>query len=258
MIKIFFKVLIVLFVFFALNGATTSTKGKKVQPSGGCATTTGSTSVCILEEDRTQKQKARCKWLAKIGMMCRLDVDCLKVKVETQPEPVECTQLETNHIILSDTSLLREAKDGSKKVADLKKNDKITLISRLDAEGLKGWFVIYTKNCKTGYIREEYVGVPAKFGDDPPIKGNIEITNPKWKQENKLMEIDVEGFVSLIGKINEDKVDQVYVNGEEVFIESNNTFSEMLDVPKRGTEVRVVANKEGQRVEDLNFKIKVK
>ena len=188
MIKNFFRILIVLFAFFALNGATTSTKGKKVQPIGGCATTTTSKQrVCILESDRTQGQKSTCMWLAKVGVMCKLDVDCLKVKVKKQPEPIECTQLETNHIILSDTSLLREAKDGSKKVADLKKNEKVTMISRLDAEGLKGWFVIYTKNCKTGFIQEKYVGVQAKFGKDPPIKGNIEITNPKWKHENKLL-----------------------------------------------------------------------
>ena len=32
----------------------------------------------------------------------------------------------------------------------------------------------------------------------------------------------------------------------------------MIDVPKRGTEVRVVANREGQRVEEIDFKIKVK
>ena len=72
------------------------------------------------------------------------------------------------------------------------------------------------------------------------------------------MEIDVEGFVSLTGTINEQRVDKVTVNGEEVIIESNNTFLEMLDVPMSGLVVRVVASNEGTKVESIKFKIKVK
>ena len=72
------------------------------------------------------------------------------------------------------------------------------------------------------------------------------------------MEIDAEGFVSLTGAINEKTVDKVTINGEEVYIESNNTFLEMLDVPMSGLEVRVVASNEGTKVESIKFKIKVK
>ena len=49
-----------------------------------------------------------------------------------------------------------------------------------------------------------------------------------------------------------------YNSGEEVIIESNNTFLEMLDVPMSGLEVRVVASNEGTKVESIKFKIKVK
>ena len=40
-------------------------------------------------------------------------------------------------------------------------------------------------------------------------------------------------------------------------IESDNTFTHMLIVPSNGLEVRVVANKDGQKVESLNFNIQV-
>ena len=51
---------------------------------------------------------------------------------------------------------------------------------------------------------------------------------------------------------------KVTINGEKIFIESNNTFLEMLDVPISGLEVRVVASNEGRKVESIKFKIKVK
>ena len=70
--------------------------------------------------------------------------------------------------------------------------------------------------------------------------------------------VSAEGFVSLTGTINEKTVDKVTINGEEVYIESNNTFLEMLDVPMSGLEVRVVASNEGTKVESIKFKIKVK
>ena len=116
-------------------------------------------------------------------------------------------------------------------MVSLKKGDKVTLLSRLDQEGLSGWYLIFTQNCETGFVPEKFVKVAESFGDDPPpIEGNIKIDFPKWKQKNQLMKIDAEGFISLTGTINEKTVDKVTVNGEEVYIESNNTFLEMLDV----------------------------
>ena len=253
-----------MFAFFALNGATTSTKGKKVQPRGGCATTTTSKQrVCIPESDRTKRQIKHCKFLKSWGIVCRLDIDCLITQKEDAEKQVigqaECSALAANHTIVDNTSLLKEAREGSNKIVSLKKGDKVTLLSRLDQEGLSGWYLIFTKNCETGFVPEKFVKVAEVFGEEKPyVSGNIKITYPKWKQKNQLMEIEVEGFVSLTGAINEKKVDKVTVNGEKVFIESNNTFLEMLDVPMSGLEVRVVASNEGTKVESIKFKIKVK
>ena len=94
MFRNFCTVLIFLFAFFVLNGATTNTKGTKVQPIGGCATTTSAKKAkvevkCIPEEKRTKFQKNWCKWLARNhnGKLCKLEVDCLRVKsVRTEEE----------------------------------------------------------------------------------------------------------------------------------------------------------------------------
>ena len=64
-------------------------------------------------------------------------------------------------------------------------------------------------------------------------------------------------FLSLTGAVNESKIDQVFINGEEEAIESDNTFTHILNVPSNGLEVRVVANKDGQKAESLNFNIQV-
>ena len=93
MFRNFCTVLIFLFAFFVLNGATTSTKGTKVKPVGGCATTTstkkvGPEIICIPEEKRATFQKNWCRWLANNynGKLCKMDVDCLRIKSEKTEE----------------------------------------------------------------------------------------------------------------------------------------------------------------------------
>ena len=84
MIKNFYKFIIILLAFFVLNGATTNTKGTKIQPVGGCATTTSAKKEvkCIPEEKRSTWQKNWCQFLAANygGKLCKLKVDCLRVK----------------------------------------------------------------------------------------------------------------------------------------------------------------------------------
>ena len=74
MFRNFCTVLIFLFAFFALNGATTKTEGTKIKPIG-CATTTTTKKdtsgtklkiKCIPEEKRTPGQRAWCKFLSDI------------------------------------------------------------------------------------------------------------------------------------------------------------------------------------------------
>ncbi len=71
------------------------------------------------------------------------------------------------------------------------------------------------------------------------------------------MPIDAEGTVSLIGAVQEGKIDQIIVNEEEEDIQSDQSFSHLIFVPKSGAEVRIVGNKNGQKIKELIFKIKV-
>ena len=53
------------------------------------------------------------------------------------------------------------------------------------------------------------------------------------------------------------QIDQIIINEEEEDIQSDNSFSYLLFVPKSGVEVRIVGNKNGQKIKELIFKIKV-
>ena len=75
--------------------------------------------------------------------------------------------------------------------------------------------------------------------------------------KNKLISINAEGTVSLIGAVQEGKIDQIIVNEEEEDIQSDQSFSHLIFVPKSGAEVRIVGNKNGQKIKELIFKIKV-
>ena len=63
--------------------------------------------------------------------------------------------------------------------------------------------------------------------------------------------------MSIVGAIEEGKVDQVLINGEEESIQSNNTFSHLLFVSSDGAEVRIVASNQGKKVKELIFKVQV-
>ena len=51
--------------------------------------------------------------------------------------------------------------------------------------------------------------------------------------------------------------DKIVINDEEESIQSDNSFTALLFVPKSGSEVRVVGYKNDQVVKKLIFKIKV-
>ena len=85
----------------------------------------------------------------------------------------------------------------------------------------------------------------------------IEINEPKWAKEGKLILVDAEGTVSISGAIQEGKIDQIIINEEEEIINGDNTFTYLLFVPNSGAEVRIVGNKNGKKVKELIFTIKV-
>ena len=52
-------------------------------------------------------------------------------------------------------------------------------------------------------------------------------------------------------------LNQIMINEEEEIINGDNTFTYLLFVPNSGAEVRIVGNKNGKKVKELIFTIKV-
>ncbi len=275
-----FSTIVVLFgLLILLNGVTTTTGGSKVRPVGGCATTTATKTgkeVCKPVSERTFMEKTICWQLKQVGLVCKLDLACEraahqkteqeKKEIEKEKEEIEeekrtqakCASLGANHLAVSDTKLFQDASDQSKVTTEIKKNDELTLMARVTEEGKNDWIFIFTQDCKQGYVNEKYV--KAKIIDDNgPDLGDelIVIIEPRWTKKNKLIVIEKEGPNSLAGRIQSNKIDKIFINGEEEFIESDNSFSKLVNVPKNGLEVRIVGNKDGKKVDSLNFKIQV-
>jgi hypothetical protein len=275
-----FSTIVVLFgLLILLNGVTTTTGGSKVRPVGGCATTTATKTgkeVCKPVSERTFMEKTICWQLKQVGLVCKLDLACEraahqkteqeKKEIEKEKEEIEeekrtqakCASLGANHLAVSDTKLFQDASDQSKVTTEIKKNDELTLMARVTEEGKKDWIFIFTQDCKQGYVNEKYV--KAKIIDDngPALGDELSvIIEPRWTKKNKLIVIEKEGPNSLAGRIQSNKIDKIFINGEEEFIESDNSFSKLVNVPKNGLEVRIVGNKDGKKVDSLNFKIQV-
>ena len=282
-----FSTIIVLFgLLILLNGVTTTTDGSKVRPAGGCATTTSTKTTqtmkdvsCKPEEERNFIEKTICWQYKQVGRVCKLDLNCEgteRREIEEEVEEVEekdagieqlvevgrdlatCVPLESNHLAAANTNLFQDSNDESKVIAKIKKDEELIFIARA-TEDKKDWLFVFTKkNCKQGYVNEKYVKAKITDGKGPDLVDKlIDIIEPRWTKESKLIVIEREGPNSLAGKIQPNKIDQIFINGEEEFIESDNTFSKLVNVPKNGLEVRIVGHKDGTKVDSLDFKIQV-
>lgn len=266
--------------FFILNGATTTTKGTKVKPIGGCATTTSakkdiSNVKCIPEEKRTKGQKAWCNFLYtqfSPPKICKLEVDCLRVKnvlTEEENKRLEaenrkqavCAHFSYKHIAKSTTFLLQEPKDGAKQVMKINKGDEISFMQRV--ENNQSWMLVANKNCDQGYINEKFIrgrdDIVSTGGETTPDLGKevIVITSPKWSKKNKLITVPSGGFFDIEGAVNK-SVDQITLNGEDLIIESNRTFSETLLIKNEDLDIRIVAYQNGEQIGKITFIVKKK
>ena len=272
-----------MFAFFVLNGATTNTKGTKVQPIGGCATTTSAKKdtskaklevKCIPEEKRTKFQKNWCKWLAKTynGKLCKLDVDCLRVKSERTEEENRrleeenrkqaiCAHFSYKHIARSTTFLLQEPKEGTLQIVKIKKGDEISVMQRV--EDNQSWMLVANKDCDQGYIHEKFVrrrdDITTTEGPEIVVPDDeiIRLTSPKWSKENKLITVPGSGFFDIEGAVSK-SVDQITLNDEDLIIENDRTFSETLLIKKEDLDVRIIAYKDGEQLGKLTFLVKIK
>ena len=220
--------------------------------------------VCIPEEERTKQQLSAQKTANWFHRMSKLQQDCAMLEIEKQKKKIEeigelatCPSVPFNHLTSKDTNLFLKPDAKSKVMEKIKKGQEILFIS----EPNQNWSYVSVKieeSCIEGFVIAK--NIITKDDEDKSLSVGsslISIIEPSWKVKNKLITINAEGTVSLIGAIQEGKIDQIIINEEEEDIQSDNSFSYLLFVPKSGVEVRIVGNKNGQKIKELIFKIKV-
>ena len=220
--------------------------------------------VCIPEEERTKQQLQAQKTANFFHRMSKLQQDCAMLEIEKQKKKIEeigelatCPSVPFNHLSSKDMSLFLNPDKKSKILEKIKKGQEMLFIS----EPNQNWSYVSVKvdeSCIEGFVIAK--NIIAKDDQDKSITVGpslISIIEPSWKVKNKLISIDAEGTVSLIGAVQEGKIDQIIVNEEEEDIQSDQSFSHLIFVPKSGAEVRIVGNKNGQKIKELIFKIKV-
>ena len=243
--------------------------------------------ICVPEEKRTKNQKAICqlKMLTLHGL-CKLDIECaikgkweaeqgiiagekklkeleelIKEKEDMLKGTASCSDLNFNHKAREKTSIYKLPKKSSEIIGKVKKNQDLLLIS--SSEKNKKWdFVKIIKKggiCADGFIEQKLV--MKKGGVDIIVKAGpklIDIIDPKWEIEDKLIAVEAEGTVSITGVIQEGKIDKVIINEDEEIINDDNTFNYVTFVTKSGSEIRIIGSKNNKKVKELTFEIKIK
>ena len=223
----------------------------------GCVKAKQEPIVCIPESERTEVQLQNDRFWNGLNRLSKLQQDCVMAEIEATNQAAICPKIPFAHRSSGKTNLFLEAKDNSKVIAAIKKDQEILFIS----EANKYWNYITIRNedkCITGYVKAIYT--VKKGAKDTVVSAGpdlLSIIQPAWKIENKLMTINAEGMVSILGAIEEGKIDQVVTNGQEEALQGNNTFSHLLFVPSAGAEVRIVASNKGKKVKELIFKVEV-
>ena len=180
-------------------------------------------------------------------------------KLQGVPQ-AKCGNIPFGHISSASTSLRGDSNKKAEKIGKIKKGDELLFIS--EAEGNKNWALVKARlgkdDCAEGFILTKLILQKAE--EDVIINVGtqlIMITEPKWKKANKLIVIDAAGSISLTGAVAEGKIDKIVINDEEESIQSDNSFTALLFIPKAGAEVRLVGYKNDKIVKKLIFKIKV-
>ena len=226
--------------------------------------------VCILEEDRTAAQKQNCKTLLFFHRLCKLDQDCAILELEKQKNQIEqledklggvsdCGDIPFNHKSNKKTKIYKEASTKSDVVVEVEKDQELLFFA--PSQKNKNWYYVKVRNdkiCSDGYIQQKFV--VKKEDQDTVVNVGpklISIIQPNWEKEDELILINAEGTVSITGAIQEGKIDEIIINEQEEIINSDNTFTYLLFVPNSGAEVRIIGNKNGKKVKELSFKVRV-
>ena len=269
---LFFTIIFSIFSIFEYNEAFAH-KSKNHKPL-----------ICIPEEDRTEGQKRTCKQLLFFHRLCKLDQDCAILEIENKKEEIknkekeieakqleikdlkdeigglaDCGDIPFNHKASANAKVYQKPSSKSKVVSNVTKGQEMLFIA--PSQENKSWYYVKVKkdaSCADGYVKQKFV--IKKAGEDKVVKVGpklIEINQPSWAKEDKLILIDAEGTVSITGAIQEGKIDKIIINEEEEIINSDNSFTFLLFVPMSGSEVRIIGNKNGKKVKELTFKVKV-
>jgi len=220
--------------------------------------------ICIPEQERTTGQLAHDRRMNFFHRLSKLQQDCAMVEIQKLKGEVgtkaKCGNIPFGHVASSSTSLRNDSKKKAEEIGKIKKGDELLFIS--EAEGKKNWSFVKVRlgkdDCAEGFMLTKLI--LKKEGEDTTINVGtqlIMITEPQWKKANKLIVIDAEGYISLTGAVTEGKIDKIVINDEEESIQSDNSFTAMIFVPKSGSEIRIVGYKNDQVVKKLIFKIKV-
>ena len=220
--------------------------------------------VCIPEEEYTDLMKKNKKAANIFHRLSKQQQDCAMLEIEKQKKELEaigelatCPSVPFNHLASRNTNLFLKPDSKSKIIEKIKKGQEMLFISEPNLD----WGYVSVKvgkKCIEGFIKAQ--SLITKSDEDSVIavgSNLISIIEPSWKIKNKLITIEAEGTVSILGAIQEGKIDQIIINEEEEAIQSNNSFSFLLFVPKSGAEVRIVANKDGKKIKELIFTVKV-
>ena len=250
-ITVNFILIFVLLFSVAFTSSALAHKSKKHKPL-----------ICIPEEERTKGQLVHDKRVNFFHRLSKLQQDCDMVEIEKLKgvPQVTCVNIPFGHLSSASTSLRSDSNKKAEKIGKIKKGDELLFIS--EAAGNKNWALVKARlgkdDCSEGFILTKLILQKAE--EDVIINVGtqlIMITEPKWKKANKLIVIDAEGSISLTGAVAEGKIDKIVINDEEESIQSDNSFTALLFVPKAGAEVRIVGYKKDEIVKKLIFKIKV-
>ena len=227
-------------------------------------------TICIPEEDRTKQQLQHDKTMNWLHRLSKLQQDCAILEIEKQKGEItdledalggiaNCGDIPFNHKSTSKTKVYQKPDAKSNVVAEVKKGQELLFISPSQKD--KNWYYVKVrkdKGCGDGYIQQKFVS--KKISEDTTVKVGpklIEIIDPSWAKEGKLILVDAEGTVSITGAVQDGKIDQIIINDEEELINSDNTFTYLLFVQNDGAEVRIIGNKNGKKVKELIFKVRV-
>ena len=252
----------VIFIFSIDNASAHKAKNsKKHKPT-----------VCIQESERTKRQLQNDKFWNNQHRLSKLQTDCLIVIKEKFGDELkaledrlsgiaECGETKFfQHKASDDTKLYRKPDAKSMVIAEVKKDDE--LLFHYPSEKDKNWYYVKIhkgKACTDGYIDRQFVAKKEDVDEPVLVDPNklIEIKYPNWAKEDKLILVDAEGSVSITGAVQEGKIDEIIINEEEEIINSDNSFTYIMFVSSGGAEVRIIGKKNGKKVKELIFKVKV-